>query len=140
MKRTAELVELAKDLYCHEQLTFKEIARRLGVNDRTIRTWKSRDSQAWEAEREAFLASKRGLHEELYEFSRELIQSIRNDFKAGEKVEQTRVSCLNRILPLIFKPKDYEEVVQQRRDEDTQSEKTDLAAIIAQVMEIGGHE
>ena len=69
MKRTPELVERAKGLYVREQLTLKEIARRLEVNERTIRTWRDQDGD-WNKERQAYLESKKSFHQELYEFGR----------------------------------------------------------------------
>ena len=37
MKRTAELVELCKNLYVREQLTYRVIAKRVGFDEKTIR-------------------------------------------------------------------------------------------------------
>lgn len=133
MKRTDELVELCKNLYVREQLTYREIARRVQVNGRTVRSWKDRDGN-WDREREAFLESKRGMHAELYEFTRELISSIRNDLKNGEKVDQSRLSCIARILPLILKPKDYEETSKEKEEKAT--EPLNVALAIAEAMEL----
>lgn len=135
MKRSVELVELAKGMYVREQLTYKEIAKRLDLNERTIRNWKNADGD-WDREREAYLASKKSFHEELYDFMREIISSVRADLKAGEKVDQTRLSCVARILPLVLKPKDYEDVAKQRREAEDAAEQADLAAVIAAAMEI----
>lgn len=135
MKRTVELVELAKSMYVREQLTYKEIAKRLDLNERTIRNWKNADGD-WDREREAYLASKKSFYEELYDFMREIISSVRADLKAGEKVDQTRLSCVARILPLVLKPKDYEDVAKQRREAEDAAEQADLAAVIAAAMEI----
>lgn len=134
MKRTPELVERAKGLYVREQLTLKEIARRLEVNERTIRTWRDQDGD-WNKERQAYLESKKSFHQELYEFGRELMNSIRSDFQRGEKVESNRLYCFGRILPLIVKPKDYEEAANLKRQEaDLNS--SDLASLIAQAMDL----
>lgn len=135
MKRSVELVELAKGMYVREQLTYKEIAKRLELNERTIRNWKNADGD-WDREREAYLASKKSFHEELYDFMREIISSVRADLKAGEKIDQTRLSCVARILPLVLKPKDYEDVAKQRREAEDAAEQADLAAVIAAAMEL----
>ena len=135
MKRSVELVELAKGMYVREQLTYKEIAKRLDLNERTIRNWKNADGD-WDREREAYLASKKSFHEELYDFMREIISSVRADLKAGEKVDQTRLSCVARILPLVLKPKDYEDVAKQRKEAEDAAEQADLAAVIAAAMEL----
>lgn len=135
MKRTTELVELCKNLYVREQLTYKEIAKRVGVNERTIRAWKDRDG-CWDREREAYLDSKRSFHEELYEFMREIIASVRDDLKNGEKIDQSRLSCVARILPLVLKPKDYEDAVKSKKEAEENAEQADLAAVIAAAMEL----
>ena len=135
MKRTAELVELCKNLYVREQLTYREIAKRVGFDEKTIRNWKNRDGD-WDREREAYLDSKRSFHEELYEFMREIIASVRSDLKSGEKVDQSRLSCVARILPLVLKPKDYEEVVKHKKEAEESAEQADLAAVIAAAMEL----
>ena len=134
MKRNEELVELCKNLYVREQLTYKEIAKRVQVNERTVRKWKDRDGH-WDREREAFLDSKRGMHAELYEFTRELISSIRNDLSLGEKIDQSRLSCIARILPLILKPKDYEETASKSKEEKD-TEPLNVALAIAEAMEL----
>lgn len=136
MKRTDELVELCKSLYVREQLTYKEIGRRVNINERTIRTWKDKDKSDWDREREAYLDSKRSMYAELYEFMRELVASIRADLKTGEKVDQSRLSCVARILPLILRPKDYEEVIKQKKEAEESAEQADLAAVIAAAMEL----
>lgn len=136
MKRTADLVELAKGMYVREQLTYKEIAKRLELNERTIRNWRRASGGSWDREREAYLASKKGFHEELYDFMREIISSVRSDLKTGDKIDQTRLSCIARILPLVLKPKDYEDVIKQRKEAEDAAEQADLAAVIAAAMEL----
>lgn len=134
MKRTDELVELCKNLYVREQLTYREIGRRVNINEKTIRCWKDKDASDWDREREAYLDSKRSMHAELYEFMRELVASIRADLRDGEKLDQSRLSCVARILPLVLKPKDYEEVSKAKKEEEESAEKADIAAIIANAM------
>ena len=131
-KQTAELVERAKDLYVKQQLTFREIGARVGVNERTVRTWKKQDGH-WEQEREAYLESKRSFHEELYEFGRELMRSIRQDFKAGDKVDATRLMCFGKILAVTVKPRDYEEARQRKAGNDNLP-RQDIAETLLQAM------
>lgn len=134
--KSPELVEQAKSLYVHDQLSFREIGKRLGVNERTVRVWR-KNAKDWDKEREAFLQSKKGFHEDLYEFTRELMASIRNDLRNGEKIDQSRLYCFKAILPLVVKPRDYEETKQAEEEAaETVSNTTDLAAIIAAAMNI----
>lgn len=134
--KSPELVEQAKSLYIHEQLSFREIGKRLCVNEKTVRVWRKNDGN-WDKEREAFLQSQKGFHEDLYEFTRELMASIRNDLRNGEKVDQCRLYLFKAILPLVVKPRDYEETKQAEGEAaETTSSTTDLAAIIAAAMNI----
>ena len=135
--KSPEIVEQAKNLYVREQLSFREIGKRLGVNERTIRVWR-KNAKDWDKEREAFLQSKKGFHEDLYEFTRELMASIRTDLRNDEKVDQCRLYLFKAILPLVVKPRDYEETKRAEEEEaaETVSNTTDLAAIIAAAMNI----
>lgn len=134
--KSPELVEQAKSLYVREQLSFREIGKRLGVNERTVRVWR-KNAKDWDKEREAFLQSKKGFHEDLYEFTRELMASIRTDLRNDEKVDQCRLYLFKAILPLVVKPRDYEETKQAEEEAaETIHDTTDLAAIIAAAMNI----
>lgn len=134
--KSPEIVEQAKNLYVREQLSFREIGKRLGVNERTIRVWR-KNAKDWDKEREAFLQSQKGFHEDLYEFTRELMASIRTDLRNDEKVDQCRLYLFKAILPLVVKPRDYEETKQAEEEAaETIHDTTDLAAIIAAAMNI----
>lgn len=134
--KSPELVEQAKNLYVRDQLSFREIGKRLGVNERTVRVWR-KNAKDWDKEREAFLQSKKGFHEDLYEFTRELMASIRTDLRNDEKVDQCRLYLFKAILPLVVKPRDYEETKQAEEEAaETIHDTTDLAAIIAAAMNI----
>lgn len=134
--KSPEIVEQAKNLYVRDQLSFREIGKRLGVNERTVRVWR-KNAKDWDKEREAFLQSKKGFHEDLYEFTRELMASIRTDLRNDEKVDQCRLYLFKAILPLVVKPRDYEETKQAEEEAaETIHDTTDLAAIIAAAMNI----
>ena len=133
--KSPELVEQAKNFYVRDQLSFREIGKRLGVNERTVRVWR-KNAKDWDKEREAFLQSQKGFHEDLYEFTRELMTSIRTDLRNGEKIDQSRLYCFKAILPLVVKPRDYEESKQTEEETAEASSTTDLAAVIAAAMNI----
>ena len=108
----------AERLYVVEQCTLAEIASRLRLAEKTVRNWK--DEGDWEAKRVGHLKSKEAFHEELYEFARKLMRSIKEDMDKGEKVDPGRMYAFTRLLPLITKVKDYEDVVAKKeKDEDT---------------------
>lgn len=134
--KSPEFVEQAKSLYVREQLSFREIGKRLGVNERTVRVWR-KNAKDWDKEREAFLQSKKGLYADAYEFARELLTSIRNDFRNGEDINNRKLSLLKTLLDKIARPRDYEETKQAEEEAaETIHDTTDLAAIIAAAMNI----
>ena len=104
-KKQAYFAE-AERLYVVEQMTLTEIAARLKLCERTVRTWK--DEGSWETRRAQFMASKESFHTELYDFARKLMRTIRDDIDAKEKVDAGRLYTFARLLPLLTKIKEYQ--------------------------------
>jgi len=98
----------AEKLYIQDQFTISEIESRLGVCEKTIRTWKAEGN--WDEKKRKYLQEKSSFHEELYSFSRTLMKKIQEDWEAGERVDAGRLYTLTRILPMITKVKDYEDI------------------------------
>ena len=107
--------EEAFNLYVHQQFTLREIAKRLPLGEKTLYRWKKEGQ--WEEKRAEILRKKMLLHEELYDFSRQLMESIRKDLEAGKKVDPGRMYAFARILPLIERVKRYEDEVIQEKGE-----------------------
>ncbi len=119
----------AERLYVIEQCTLTEIASRLGLAEKTVRLWK--DEGDWEAKRMQHLKSKEAFHEELYEFARKLMKTIKEDMENGERVDPGRMYAFTRLLPLIIKVKDYEDVLSKKeKDEDKKGLTEDVLKII----------
>lgn len=106
----------AERFYVIEQMTFSEIAAKLKVNEKTLSTWKAIGD--WDSKRKKYILTKMCFHEELYDFSRKLMESIKSDIDLGEKVDAGRLYALARILPLITKVKDYEDVITKAEEKD----------------------
>lgn len=102
----------AENLYVSELLTISEIASRLSLGEKTVRTW--RDLGGWESKRKKYLKSKTSFHKELYDFSRELMKSLREDLKSGEKTDPSRFYTFVRLLPMIVKVKEYEDIIEPK--------------------------
>ena len=102
----------AERLYVYEHMTIDEIASRLNLGSRTIRNWK--DENSWDKKKKDYLKSKQAFHEELYEFARKLMHSIQEDLANGEKVDPGRMYAFTRMLPLITKIKEYEDVASKK--------------------------
>ena len=101
----------AERLYVIEQCTFAEIASRLKVNEKTVRSWKEEGD--WDTKRLQYLKSKQSFHEELYTFARLLLKNIREDMEAGKQVDANRLYTLTRMIPQLVKVKDYEEIARK---------------------------
>jgi len=112
MAKKAQYFNEAERLYVVEQCTIAEIASRLRLGEKTVRNWK--DEGDWETKRLQYVRSKQTFHEELYEFARKLMNSINEDMEAGEKVETGRLYTLTRLLPMLVKVKDYEDVATKK--------------------------
>lgn len=119
----------AERLYVIEQMTINEIASKLRLNEKTIRIWKNMGD--WENKRRKYLKSKLSFHEELYEFSRKLMSSIKDDLENGEKVDSGRLYTFTRLLPLITKVKEYEDIAAKSDEKENNKGLTkDIVSLI----------
>ena len=107
----------AESLYINEYMSLKDIASKLKLNEKTVRAWRKLGN--WEAKRNQYLKSKSSFHEELYAFSRKLMSSIIDDLDKNEKVDSGRLYTFARLLPLITKMKEYEDIIVKSDDKDT---------------------
>ena len=119
MAKKEVLLENAQRLYVIEQMTIDEVARKMEVNERTIRRWKTEHN--WDLKKEQYIKTKQMFHEELYNFARKLMISIEYDMENNEKVDPGRMFAFTKMLPLITKIKEYEDEVSKKGAEDTGS-------------------
>ena len=119
MAKKEVLLENAQRLYVIEQMTIDEVARKMEVNERTIRRWKTEHN--WDLKKEQYIKTKQMFHEELYNFARKLMISIEYDMENNEKVDPGRMFAFTKLLPLITKIKEYEDEVSKKGTEDTGS-------------------
>ena len=119
MAKKEVLLENAQRLYVIEQMTIDEVARKVDVNERTIRRWKTEHN--WDLRKEQYIKTKQMFHEELYNFARKLMVSIEYDIDNNEKVDPGRMFAFTKMLPLITKIKEYEDDVSKKGTEDTGS-------------------
>lgn len=121
----------AERLYAEDQMTINEIASKLNIAVRTVNYWKK--DKGWDSKREKFLNGKRTFHEQLYDFSRTLMDSIEKDIKSGERLDAGRLYTFTKMLPLITKIKDYEDTINKMRQ--SKQSKTLSPEIIRQIEE-----
>ena len=107
------LVADAERFYIIEQMTVEEIAEKLKVNEKTIRIWKSEGN--WDLQKLQYVKSKQMFHEDLYNFARKLMATIEDSFEKGERVDPGRMYAFMRMLPMITKIKEYEDIVAKSR-------------------------
>lgn len=120
-----------------EQNTLAEISLKLSVAESTLRNW-SREGK-WDEKRKQYLESRQAFHEELYEFARSLMKTINDDMRTGAKVDTGRLYTLGRILPMITKVKDYEDVAKSAGDGKTEGITEDVVKTIErEILGIGG--
>lgn len=103
------LAETAAKLYTEKFMTLESIAKQLNVNERTLRRWKSADN--WENKRIEYIKSKTTFHEDLYNFGRTLLETIKADISNGERVEPSRLHTVTKIMTLLKNVKTYEDKV-----------------------------
>ena len=103
------LANEAERLFMYEYCTVNEIATKLHINRKTVLAWKEQED--WDKKRRDYLKSKQAFHEEMYEFARKLLKSIKDDFESGQKVDTGRLYAFNKIIPMFTKVKDYEDIV-----------------------------
>lgn len=121
----------AERMYIVNQMTIEEIASRANSNERTIRRWKEEGD--WDTKKNQYLLSKQMFHEELYEFARKLMNRIKEDLEIGEKVDTGRMYAFIRMLPMILKVKEYEDIsAKKEAQEDKKGLSQDVVALIEQ--------
>ena len=103
------LIADAERFYIVDQMTIEEIASKLKVNEKTVRHWKCDGN--WDAQKQQYVQSKQMFHEDLYNFARKLMATIEESFEKGEKVDPGRMYAFMKMLPMITKVKEYEDIV-----------------------------
>lgn len=120
----------AEKLYVYDLLTIEETAKKAKVSPRTVSNWKEKGD--WDTKRAAFLKSKQAFHKDLYEFARKLMDDMIANIDNKEDISSAKSSLFCRMLPLIVKIKEYEDVVNKH---DEKTEKKGLSPEILRTIE-----
>ena len=103
------LHKVAEHLYVQDFLNLEETAKRVGVNERTIRRWQGKDN--WLEKRRQFIEQHSHIHEDLYKLARSTYEIIKEDMKNGDYINPGRLNQLLNLLEAMFKTqKEYEEL------------------------------
>lgn len=108
MNNKSLYINEAERIYVYELRSVEETAAKVNVCPRTIIKWKLKGD--WDIKRKQFLKSKQAFHEELYDFARKIMHEIKTDLENGEKIDTGRMYAFTKMLPLITKIKEYEDV------------------------------
>lgn len=107
------LAQDALTLYAEKFMTLENIAKRLNVNERTLRRWKKADN--WDDKKYRFIKNQTLFHEDLFKLGQTLLKSIKNDLALGEKIEPSRMYTAFKIFNLLKIVKAYEEDISKEK-------------------------
>ena len=94
-------------------MSLQSIASSLKLNYKTVLKWKQEG--VWDEMRLEYLSGKKAFHERLYNFSQTIMDSIEADIKNGQGANPGRLYTFTKLLPLIMKIKQYEDLVIKSR-------------------------
>jgi hypothetical protein len=97
----------AERLYVQENYTISEIVAKLRLSEKTIRNWK--EDGDWENKKKRFMVSKQSFHEELFDFTRTLMKSLKEDLDAGRKIDTGRMYAFTQLCGKLTNVKKYED-------------------------------
>lgn len=131
MSKKTLYFEEAGRLYIVDQLSLAEISKRIPVSERTLRNWKEEGD--WENKRREHISQKRSFHEELYDFTRELLTKVKEDIKSGQDPNSGQLYVLIKLLNQLTKVKDYEDKTVEPKEQ-----KADINDLSKHIEEIIG--
>ena len=109
MAKKAIYFNEAERHFVAEQCTIEEIASKLKLSEKTVRNWKAEGD--WETKRLQCIKSKQAFHAEMYELTRALASSIKDDINARIEISPSRLNALSRLIPLFTPLKKYEDAL-----------------------------
>jgi len=111
-------------MYVIEQKNLENISIELGLNFKTVLSWKQEGN--WSEKRLDYIKGKQMFHEELYNFARKLMHSIEDDIDNNRKTDNGKLYTFTRMLPLITKIKEYEDIASKKEFEQKDKDRTTL--------------
>lgn len=133
MSKKGLYFEEAERLFVVEQLNLLEIANRIPVSERTLRNWKEEGD--WDVKRSNYLSQRTSFHNELYDFTRELLTKVREDIAAGQDPNSGQLYTLMKLLDKLTKVKEYED---QTEKEDPKTAKPSKEEVMADIIAMFG--
>lgn len=103
------LHKLAEQLYVQDFLNLEEVAKRIGVNERTIRRWRDKDD--WFAKRKAYINKHSNIKQDLFNLSRQTFENIKKDMENGNNINTARLYQMLNLLDAMFKKERTEQIL-----------------------------
>ncbi len=116
------LHKVAEYLYVYDFLNLIEVAKRIGVNERTIRRW--RDNDDWLAKRREFINQYSNIHDDLYGLARHTFEKIKEDMENGNHINPGRMNQMINLFEAMLKSYRTEQLLskykKQHRKQNTE--------------------
>ena len=109
------LHKVAEHLYVHDFLNLVEVAKRIGVNERTIRRW--RDNNDWLAKRREFINQHSNIHDDLYGLARYTFKKIKEDLENGKNINPGRMNQMINLFEATLKSYKAEKLLAKYRNQ-----------------------
>ncbi len=108
-------------MYTEQFITVAGIAKRLGVNERTIKRWKKDGN--WTEKRYQYLYKHTVSKDDIYTFCKTMLANFNSELKNGNKIDTSRLNVfLNLVEELVkkeqqdFKIEEFIKLAQKRLD------------------------
>ena len=118
------LHKVAEHLYVQDFLNLEETAKRVGVNERTIRRWQGKDN--WLEKCRQFIEQHSHIHEDLYKLARSTYEIIKEDMKNGDYINPGRLNQLLNLLEAMFKTQKTEQILDLYRNQQPSEPNTEI--------------
>jgi predicted transcriptional regulator len=115
--------EDAREMYVYQQMTFDEIAKRLGRSDKTIRIWA--EDENWKQQRNSLLKSKINIHEKLHTLVDRLTDRMISDCDGDVELSPQSLHALTNLVNAMNSSYVYADKVKKTSADDTVKSETD---------------
>jgi predicted transcriptional regulator len=126
--------EEARELYCYQQMTFDEIAKRIGRSEKTIRGWA--EAGNWKQERYEIIRSQSSTREKLHALVDKLAARMARDAEGEADLSPQSLHALASLVGTMNNMYKYERAAKTEEPEAAESKLTpeELAAKVAEIM------
>jgi predicted transcriptional regulator len=116
--------DMARQMYVEQQMTFDEIAKRVGRSDKTVRTWA--EEGEWKTARIELLDQKVKTHEKLHVLVTKLTDRMIADCSGENEISPQSLHALTNLVNAIKGLYVYEGSVKKQIDENRPKDKEGL--------------